>query len=231
MSRCRTTGLKGDYGMREQDNNLLRGGTDQAMSLHYIDKCYQGLTEIWAMINGTLIWQSISCIVLIGLATGTVSNKGPLTLGGIDLVMAPAILIIGLSWFVGLMLMFCFSLKCREIQLRTSIIEQYSNLGCPPTWRYEYIEARSIDKIIINAVSTDSYWLTKAVSFSSMLLVNITFSFLPLLAIGFSVYRVASTYGWTWWIICLYVLLIAMILCYVLSVFVKVSESERMRRA
>ncbi len=194
------------------------------VTLDYMDKMHSALTDIWGKANRALTIQFLTCLALIALSTGLASPIEGVVVGGMDLKVIPAVIFVGGAWIVGLLFVYLYALKCREVELKAPIRRQYESLGYPAGWDYQYLRSRMIDEIVVSAVQNGGHAFTAVVGSVSNIIRIAVVHILPLAAIGLAACKAVELYGWAWWVPVAFAPLFVMVIVYVVAAVAKVGK-------
>lgn len=200
-----------------QENEVKDLTAQEAIVLNHINMLYDKLTKIWDSINHIILAETILTCVLIILSTGFVSVE-EVDVYGIKIKLSiTVILLIGVTLVTILHFGFMFQFESAD-KFQNNIANLYDSL------KYTEFDIRNIDspQAFVSVIANidlekehSKIWTT-LFRIMSAAITGIFLICMPIFAQIFVGWRIVSIFGWLWWIIALFILLIAFTLTCVL---------------
>lgn len=202
-----------------EDTNL-----DKEVVLHHIDKLYLTQNVVWQSMNRIVLAVIAISLLLIALSTGFISLEEAIDVGGIRLKVSLAVLLSGGACSIAAFLTAFLSQWNHADQYGAEIKRLYGTLNYktpldskPDVDAFEvpsFYQSLNAD-MIRSQTSSNTF-----VQWSSLLVAAFTLAVLVVVPIGAQVaagLRVASLFGWRWWIVALFMLLVGLTISLVIA--------------
>lgn len=206
--------------------------TETAIVLHHIDKLYSTQTHIWESLNRIVLTQVVLSLILIALSSKVLSLDEGFEVSGLKFkISLTVILSSGASIIAGLCVAF-YSQWDQSNRYSREIKRLYKSLGYKgPALAKSDVDAFEIPNFYVSIVVTAMEAGTSGlfVAFYSFLTVLTTIGILVALPVGAQIaagLRVSSLFGWRWWVISLFCLLILLTISYIVFSYVIDPDSK-----
>ena len=188
---------------------------DKEVVLHHIDKLYSTQTMVWRSINRIVLTAMILSFMLIALSTKFISLEEVVDIAGVRLKVSLAVLLSAGALTIAVLVAGYISQLNHAMQFGDEIKRLYSAIG------YEAPEQADLD---VDAFEVQSYVVSimapayrgkespnRLLRWANTGTTAIPIIVLVLIPIGAQIaagLRVASLFGWRWWILVLFSLLV-----------------------
>jgi hypothetical protein len=197
---------------------------DKELALHYIDKLYSTQCLIWESMNRILITEIILSVVLISIASGTVSLDEAVEVTGLKIKISLSVVLSAGAIIIAMLFTQFVSQFNHSHKFRDKITELYSKIEYSDPGRE--IEAQAFEapgsfwSIIATTRGDTSNWFvdTFSISFSMFIVIGIM-AIMPLIAQIACGLKVAALFGHRWWIYLLFSMLVIFTIIFIFSAF------------
>jgi hypothetical protein len=204
---------------------------DRDITLNYVDKLHAVLLEAGRAVNRALLWLIVLSVICLAVATEAVSIETNLSLAGAVLELSDWMILLTLSWLVGLFHVYLLGVAQHEQTVKRRIIAYYGALGFePPHPAGEEAHPLEYPNLYgsITAPMLRRGLLASLLNLITFLMIVTSVTLFPIVVEVVAFRRMLQIQNGAWWVWVAYLLLLGLLVGYlILQLQIFSSSPER----